>query len=369
MPPRRRPGSSPASSKRSSPQPQPQGQPEPEPEPAPEPEPERRPSEAEAAAQQVIDALGPKSMGEVLKVQADRARAGLPPYSDADALLSAVLQAEAEAEGGDEDGVGVGSGEAELQEALRKLAAVEADIDAARVNVRQAEAALQEAPESDSEDEEEEEDDEQDEGVAAAQGAAGAAAWRREARAAQLQARPVPEAEPQPLDASQAAAVGEAGFDVQEVGKLCSLLGMSADKTKLVQQDLAAKAKQQLEPEPEPGQARQALSAGDRVEVFGLVAAAQHNGKRGTVQRWLHKKRRYLVRLDGAESPKPIAVKPANLQLRIHEPEPEPEPELEPPTKWVLNGFAEPTGEETEKRQAEEAGQSGSRRPVRRRGT
>ena len=127
--------------------------------------------------------------------------------------------------------------------------------------------------------------------------------------------------------------------------------------------------KQQPEPEPEPGQARQALSAGDRVEVFGLVAAAQHNGKRGTVQRWLHKKRRYLVRLDGAESPKPIAVKPANLQLRIHEPEPEPEPELEPPTKWVLNGFAEPTAEEKEKRQAEEAGQSGSRRPVRRRGT
>ena len=65
-------------------------------------------------------------------------------------------------------------------------------------------------------------------------------------------------------------------------------------------------------------------------------------------------------------SPKPIAVKPANLQLRIHEPELEPGPE---PTKWVLNGFAEPTAEETEKRQAEEAGQSGSRRPVRRRGT
>ena len=46
----------------------------------------------------MIDALGPKSMGEVLKVQADRTRAGLSPYSDADALLSAVLQAEAEAD-------------------------------------------------------------------------------------------------------------------------------------------------------------------------------------------------------------------------------------------------------------------------------
>ena len=59
-----------------------------------------------------------------------------------------------------------------------------------------------------------------------------------------------------------------------------------------------------------------ALNSGDTVEVFGLVGAAQHNGKQGEVLRFIPGKGRYAVRLLTAPTAptEVINVKPANLR-------------------------------------------------------
>jgi hypothetical protein len=58
-------------------------------------------------------------------------------------------------------------------------------------------------------------------------------------------------------------------------------------------------------------------SAGDAVEIFGLVGAAQHNGKQGVVLRFIPSKGRYAVNVQSTTGPEPalvINVKPANLR-------------------------------------------------------
>ena len=60
-----------------------------------------------------------------------------------------------------------------------------------------------------------------------------------------------------------------------------------------------------------------AVPVGLAVGVAGLVGAAQHNGKRGTVVAGPDPvSGRYKVRIDGAAGgAKPLGLKPANLQL------------------------------------------------------
>ena len=65
----------------------------------------------------------------------------------------------------------------------------------------------------------------------------------------------------------------------------------------------------------------EAVPVGLVVEVGGLVGAAEHNGRRGTVVGGPDPKTgRYKVRLDGggefgAGGAKPLGLKPANLRL------------------------------------------------------
>ena len=56
---------------------------------------------------------------------------------------------------------------------------------------------------------------------------------------------------------------------------------------------------------------------GDLVELHGLKAAAQHNGKRGAVLHFVPAKGRYAVELDPPGEHKPLLVKAANLDRCI----------------------------------------------------
>ena len=55
------------------------------------------------------------------------------------------------------------------------------------------------------------------------------------------------------------------------------------------------------------------LSEGCTVEIFGLVAAAQHNGLKGKLLRFESEKGRWAVRI--SQSGEVLGVKPANLKL------------------------------------------------------
>ena len=56
-------------------------------------------------------------------------------------------------------------------------------------------------------------------------------------------------------------------------------------------------------------------SEGDTVEIFGLVGAAQHNGKQGVVLCFTPSKGRYAVRVQSTTGPAlVINVKPGNLR-------------------------------------------------------
>jgi len=59
-----------------------------------------------------------------------------------------------------------------------------------------------------------------------------------------------------------------------------------------------------------------ALWQGERVEVHGLVGAAQHNGKRANVLEYNAERGRYTVAITGSGGGAVIAVKPANLAAR-----------------------------------------------------
>ena len=71
-------------------------------------------------------------------------------------------------------------------------------------------------------------------------------------------------------------------------------------------------SKGEAEPEPEPEPELQ-FAAGDLVEVAGLQAAPQHNGKRGEVLRFDVVKGRFVLKIPGM---KKLAVKPANVRER-----------------------------------------------------
>ena len=276
------------------------------------------------------------------------------PLTDADALLSAVLQSEVELEEelrrlNGEDNT------AELQEALRKLAETDAEIAAAEGKVKAVEGeakgkfgvdptalrtAAEEAQESSDEEDESEErlarilretdaaeaaeaaaaqaEDEdletlETEGFKASPAASPAESPERPSAAAtrrnkkkEMAAAPASSSasggSPQQpktkkLDRDQ---VEAAGFDMSEVEKLCAMLGMDDGKAKSVAEEVTAanakeaKAATQTELEPE-AELPPSLVAGDRVEIGGLQGAAQHNGKEGIVTGWLKVKRRYTV--------------------------------------------------------------------------
>ena len=56
------------------------------------------------------------------------------------------------------------------------------------------------------------------------------------------------------------------------------------------------------------------LQPGSRVVISGLVGAAQHNGKKGTVSRFVQEKGRYAVELAGGAR-KLLLLKPANIKV------------------------------------------------------
>lgn len=276
---------------------------------------------------------------EVMAVQKKAAA----PYTDADALLSAVLQSEVEVEEELRRLNGVGQNK-ELQEALRKLAETDAEVEAAQQKVEELKKAglSQWGPEAvDLSDEESEQDSESDgelEGADVVKHKSPAASPAESPeRSGESQGPPVQ------LDRDK---VEKAGFDMSEVEKLCAMLGMDAGKTKQVAEDIAAaneKDAAALAPEPEPDpEMPTSLVAGDRVEIGGLTGAPQHNGKEGVVVRWVKQKRRYIVEVDGL--PKPLAVRPANLQICLGGSSPDniqQAGEAEE-SNYVLQGFTEP---------------------------
>lgn len=67
------------------------------------------------------------------------------------------------------------------------------------------------------------------------------------------------------------------------------------------------------------------LPDGARVRVRGLVGAAQHNGKTGTIQMFVANKGRYAVALAGGGPT--LLIKPANVVLRP--------PEAKAPADWA----------------------------------
>ena len=143
--------------------------------------------------------------------------------------------------------------------------------------------------------------------------------------------------------------VEKAGFDMGEVEKLCAMLGMDAGKTKQVAEDIAAANEKEpaaLEPEPAAhSEMPTSLVAGDRVEIGGLTGAPQHNGKEGVIVRWVKQRRRYIVEVDGL--PRPLAVRPANLQICLGGSSTDKSQQAgaagkAKETSYVLQGFAEP---------------------------
>ena len=277
---------------------------------------------------------------EVMAVQKKAA----VPYTDADALLSAVLQSEVEVEEELRRLTGAGQNK-ELQEALRKLAETDAEVEAAQQKVEELtkDGLAQWGPEAlETSDEESEQDSESDgEDMLKTQG------FTHESPAAS------PAKSPERSDQSQGAQgkldrdkVKSAGFDIGEVEKLCALLGMDAGKTKQVAEDIATantKEPAALAPEPEmQPELPTSLVPGDRVEIGGLTGAPQHNGREGVVVRWVKEKRRYIVEVDGL--PKPLAVRPANLQICLGTSSSEKSGQAAEAgeTSYVLQGFTEP---------------------------
>ena len=56
------------------------------------------------------------------------------------------------------------------------------------------------------------------------------------------------------------------------------------------------------------------LERGARCEITGLVAAAQHNGKRCTLMEFQEESERWQVKVDGGAG---MLVRPANLELKL----------------------------------------------------
>ena len=112
-------------------------------------------------------------------------------------------------------------------------------------------------------------------------------------------------------------------------GKRASVLDFVADRGRFKVQLLEAGGGQQLRVKPANIEVV-AVPVGLAVGVGGLVGAAQHNGKRGTVaSRPDPISGRYKVRLDGGgNGGRPLGLLPANLRLLGPEGL-EPEPELE----------------------------------------
>jgi hypothetical protein len=308
---------------------------------------------------------------EVMDVQ----KRASEPYTDADALLSAVLQSEVEVEEELRRLTGNAQNE-ELQKALRKLAETDADIEAAQQRVQAVERdglarfgpeALQTA-EGESEEEESESESEEEDGPAETVETEGFKdAASPAASPAESPARPTAQAAdsasspPKQLDRDK---VEKAGFDMSEVEKLCAMLGMDAGKTKLVAEDVAAANAEAGSgapaPEPEPElELPASLVPGDRVEIGGLSGAPQHNGKEGVVVRWVKQKRRYIVEVEGLA--KPLAVRPVNLQICLGKSSSDKdggEQQAEAgDTGYVLQGFTEPEKKkEKEEEEKQDAG-------------
>jgi hypothetical protein len=284
---------------------------------------------------------------EIMAVQKKAAT----PYTDADALLSAVLQSEVEVEEELRHLTGAGRNK-ELQEALRMLAETDVEVEAAQAKVEELkkDGLEQWGPEALEENGEESEqhsesDDELDgEDVVKTEG------FKHESPAASPAESPERSGESQgpPVQLNRDK-VEKAGFDMGEVEKLCAMLGMDAGKTKQVAGDIAAANEKEpaaLAPEPEAdSETPTSLVAGDRVEIGGLTGAPQHNGKEGVVVRWVKAKRRYIVEVDGL--PKPLAVRPANLQICLggshtNKSQQAGEAGEARETSYVLQGFKEP---------------------------
>jgi hypothetical protein len=136
-----------------------------------------------------------------------------------------------------------------------------------------------------------------------------------------------------PFSACDANKASKAGFDVGELVKLCSMLGIRNESGVVAAED-------EQEGEEEGGGAQRGLggvsaaaqapgarsgtgsgsgtvlfAAGDVVELFGLTGAVQHNGKRGVVRRYCAAKGRFAVEVQGAE--RPVLVRGANLRRCI----------------------------------------------------
>ena len=265
-------------------------------------------------------------------------------YTDADALLSAVLQSEVEVEEELRRLTGAGQNK-ELQEALRKLAETDAEVEAAQQKVEELtkDGLAQWGPEAlETSDQESEPDTESDgEDMVQTQG------FTHESPAASPAKSPdrsgQSQGSPGQLDRDK---VKKAGLDLREVEKLCALLGMDTGKTKQVAEDIAAANKNDpaaLAPEPESQpELPTSLVPGDRVEIGGLTGAPHHNGKVGVVVRWVKQKRRYIVEVDGL--PKPLAVRPANLQICLGTSSSDTSGQAAEAgeTRYVLQGFTDP---------------------------